>query len=40
MCLGVWSLMGYVKNSDIMNAAALPEVYGEEDELRNGWDTI
>ncbi|KAF8811875.1 hypothetical protein BYT27DRAFT_7088503, partial [Phlegmacium glaucopus] len=40
MCLGVWSLMGFVKNVDILQVAALPEVLGEEDELGDGWDAI
>jgi hypothetical protein len=26
MCLGVWSRLGYVKDSDIRAAVALPEV--------------
>jgi hypothetical protein len=40
MCLGVWSLMGYVKDSDIKFTAVLPEVIGEEDELPMDWDLI
>ena len=40
MCLGVWSEMGYVKNADILPAAALPEVSGDEEELNPGWDAI
>ena len=37
MCLGAWSLMGYVKNQDIMPVASLPEVCNEE-ELGYDWD--
>ena len=40
MCLGVWSLMGYVKDSDIQAATVKPEVSGEEKELVDGWDDI
>ena len=40
MCLGVWSLMDLVKDKDIMAAALLPEVDGEEEELAEDWDTI
>jgi len=40
MCLGVWSKLGFVKNTDILHAAALPEVRGEEDELTLDWDAI
>ena len=32
--------MGYVRNSDILPAAVLPEVEGEEDELANDWDVM
>jgi len=40
MCLGVWSLMGYVKDTDIKPTAILPEVIGDEEELKDGWDDI
>jgi hypothetical protein len=40
MCVGAWSSIGYVKNSDVTAAAVLPEVVGSEDELDNAWDTI
>jgi hypothetical protein len=39
MCLGVWSKMGYVKDTDVKSAAVLPEVDGEE-ELAENWDRI
>jgi hypothetical protein len=32
--------MGYVLATDILPAAALPEVNGEEEELELGWDAI
>jgi hypothetical protein len=40
MCLGVWSLMGYVKDSDIRASVMLPDIIGEEEELTAGWDEI
>jgi hypothetical protein len=42
MCLGVWSLLGYVKDSDIKAVAILPEVPAgtKEDDLAVGWDDI
>ena len=40
LCLGVWSSMGYVKDSDILPAAVLPEVVGEEDDLDIDWDAM
>ena len=40
MCVGAWSLMGYVKDNDIKAATILPEVEGDEDELEEGWDNI
>jgi hypothetical protein len=40
LCLGVWSTMGYVHDSDILPAAVLPEVDGEEDELARDWDAM
>jgi len=42
MCLGVWSCLGYVKDSDIKPVVTLPEVpaFGKEDDLEVGWDTI
>ena len=40
LCLGTWSLMGYVRDSDIKATAVLPEVDGEEDELAMDWDNV
>lgn len=40
MCVGEWSLMGFVKDSDLTAVAALPEVDGEEEELGQDWDAI
>ncbi|KIJ96458.1 hypothetical protein K443DRAFT_107256, partial [Laccaria amethystina LaAM-08-1] len=39
MCLGVWSLMGYVHDNDVKAAAVLPEI-DEEDDLLIDWDMI
>ena len=40
LCIGVWSLMGYVKDEDVKAAAVLPEVNGEEEELATDWDSL
>jgi len=42
MCVGIWSLLSYVKDSNIIATVALPEVpaYMKEDELATGWDSI
>ena len=42
MCLGVWSLLGYVRDNDIKGVTALEELVGEErmDELSADWDAI
>jgi hypothetical protein len=40
MCIGAWSLMGFVKDSDIRAVVALPEVDGKEEELEDDWDAI
>jgi len=39
MCVGAWSLMGFVKDTDIRAVVALPEV-DEEEDLKNDWDAI
>ena len=39
MCLGVWSLMGYVHDNDVKAAVVLPEI-DEEDDLPIDWDMI
>ena len=42
LCLGVWSLLGYVKDSDVKAVVILPELRAdkEEEELKLDWDTI
>jgi hypothetical protein len=42
MCLGVWSCLGYVRNSDIRAVVVLPEVPAntKEGNLATGWDSI
>jgi hypothetical protein len=40
MCLGNWSLLGFVKDKDIHAVTVQPEVEGEGEELPEGWDTI
>ena len=41
LCLRNWSLLGYIKDSDVEVVARMPDVEGdEEEELREGWDSI
>ena len=42
MCLGIWSLLGYVKDSDVKAVVILPELRADEDEDELGidWDRI
>ena len=39
MCVGAWSLMGYVKDSDITAVTALKDDDSEE-EAEKDWDAI
>ena len=32
--------MGYVKDNDVLNAAVLPDVEGEEEDLAEDWDAM
>jgi hypothetical protein len=42
MCLGVWSLLGFVKDLDVKAVVILPELHADEDEgeLKINWDKI
>ena len=42
MCLGVWSLLGFVKDSDVKAVVVLLELHADEDEgeLKIHWDRI
>jgi hypothetical protein len=40
MCLGNWSMLGFVKDNDIYAVTALAEVEGDEEELPEDWDAI
>jgi hypothetical protein len=42
MCLGVWSIFGYVKDSDVKAIVVLPELRADEqeEELKLGWDKV
>lgn len=42
MCLGVWSLLGYVEDEDVLAVAKLDDIPEgeEEEELEEGWDAI
>ena len=40
LCLGVWSIMDYVKDDDVKSATVLPELNGEEEDLADDWDSL
>lgn len=40
LCLGSWSLLGYVKDEDVLKVVTMDEVEGDEEELEDGWDAI
>ena len=42
MCLGVWSLLSFVRDSDVKAVVILPELCADEDEgeLEIEWDKI
>ena len=42
MCIGAWSLLGYVKISDLTDVTGDPEDDGDEteDEVHDGWDAV
>lgn len=40
MCVGEWSSKGFVKSKDIDVAMEVPEVEGEQDDLKEEWDVI
>lgn len=41
ICLRLWSLMGFVMDSDVLAVGTLADVEGyEEPELGEGWDHI
>jgi hypothetical protein len=42
MCLGAWSLMGYVRDSDVKAVTMLPDLKEDEEEepLEENWDVI
>ncbi|KIJ15694.1 hypothetical protein PAXINDRAFT_11294 [Paxillus involutus ATCC 200175] len=40
LCVGLWSLLGLVKDNDVLQVAMLCDVEGEEEELEDGWDSI
>jgi hypothetical protein len=41
MCVGTWSHLGFMKDSDVLAVSLLPDVEGEEEEeLKEGWDAI
>ena len=39
LCVGAWSLLGYIKDEDVKATTVMPEVKGEEEELATNWDS-
>ena len=40
LCVGVWSSLGLVKDSDIKMSVGKDDVVGEEEDLPENWDAI
>ena len=40
MCLGSWSLLGLIEDSNTKAAIGLGDVIGKEEELLEDWDAI
>lgn len=42
MCLGAWSKMGYMRDSDVKAVTVLPDLEEDEEEglLEDDWDLI
>jgi hypothetical protein len=42
LCLGSWSLQGYVKDSEMKTVAMMPEIVGDDSdfEMEEGWDNM
>jgi hypothetical protein len=40
LCLGPWSLLNMVKDSDVKIVAQMDDLEGDEGELDEGWDAI
>jgi len=41
LCLESWSLLGLVKDEDVMKVAVMKDVEGDvEEEFKDGWDSI
>ena len=42
MCLGIWSILGYFKDSDVKAVIVLTELQAveQEEELELGWDRV
>jgi hypothetical protein len=40
LCVGLWSLLGLVKDNDVLQVGILPDVEGDKEELGDAWDSI
>ena len=40
LCVGPWSLLGLVKDQDVMTAAMLADINEDAEDLGLGWDAV
>lgn len=41
LCLGTWSLLGFIEDDNVLKISLLPDVVGDKEEvLEDGWDSI
>ncbi|KIM54881.1 hypothetical protein SCLCIDRAFT_135882, partial [Scleroderma citrinum Foug A] len=40
ICLGTWSKLNLIKDSDVKRVTGLQDIVGEDVELEDGWDDI
>jgi hypothetical protein len=40
LCVGIWSLLGLVKDSDIRMSVSKDDIVDEKDDLFENWDMI
>lgn len=40
LCVGIWSLLGLVKDSDIRISVGKDDIVDEKDDLSENWDII
>ncbi|KAF9228065.1 hypothetical protein BS17DRAFT_691975, partial [Gyrodon lividus] len=40
LCLGLWSPLNSIKSQDVEKVVSLPDVYGEDEVMKDRWDRI